>query len=103
MANSYPSFTTGQVPSASDWEGYFGGKVDAANGSADSLTITGTCAGSPTWSALHTFNAGVSVVSILSAALAGSASYANDTAAAAGGVPVGGFYRNGNFVMVRLS
>lgn len=30
-------------------------------------------------------------------------SYANDTAAAAGGIPVGGVYRNGNFIMVRLT
>ena len=28
--------------------------------------------------------------------------YADDTAAAAGGVPVGGLYRNGNFVLIRL-
>jgi hypothetical protein len=31
------------------------------------------------------------------------AAYANDAAAAAGGVPVHGFYRNGNAVMVRLA
>ena len=29
--------------------------------------------------------------------------YANDTAAATGGVPVGGLYRNGNFVQIRLT
>jgi hypothetical protein len=34
--------------------------------------------------------------------LAASASYANDAAAAAGGVPIGGFYRNGSIVMVRV-
>jgi len=32
-----------------------------------------------------------------------STSYANDTDAAAGGVPVGQIYRNGNFLMVRLT
>jgi hypothetical protein len=32
-----------------------------------------------------------------------SPSYDNDTQAAAGGVAVGSVYRNGNFVMVRLS
>lgn len=32
-----------------------------------------------------------------------SPSYANDTAAAAGGVQLGDVYRNGNFVMVRVS
>jgi hypothetical protein len=32
-----------------------------------------------------------------------SLNYADDTAAAAGGVPLGGLYRNGNFVLIRLS
>jgi hypothetical protein len=31
------------------------------------------------------------------------ANYLNDAAAAAGGVPVGGFYRNGSVVMVRVA
>ena len=31
------------------------------------------------------------------------ATYANDTAAATGGIPVGGLYRNGNFVQIRLT
>jgi hypothetical protein len=35
--------------------------------------------------------------------LQGGTSYANDTDAATGGVPVGGIYRNGNFIMVRMS
>lgn len=37
------------------------------------------------------------------ATLASGPSYANDAAAAAGGVPIGGVYRNGNFVMIRLT
>lgn len=36
-------------------------------------------------------------------ALAGSTSYANDAAAAAGGVQIGALYRNGSAVMVRVS
>ena len=35
--------------------------------------------------------------------LASGPSYANDAAAADGGVPIGGIYRNGNFVMIRLT
>ena len=35
--------------------------------------------------------------------LAGLQNYANDTAAAAGGVKVGGMYRNGSALMVRVS
>lgn len=35
--------------------------------------------------------------------LASAPSYADDTEAAAGGVAIGSPYRNGNFIMVRLS
>jgi hypothetical protein len=35
--------------------------------------------------------------------LASGTGYANDTDAAAAGVPVGGIYRNGNFIQIRLS
>ncbi len=35
--------------------------------------------------------------------LQSSASYADDTAAAGGGVPIGGLYRNGNVVQIRLT
>ena len=31
-----------------------------------------------------------------------SLDFANDTAAAAGGVPLGGLYRNGSFIQIRL-
>jgi hypothetical protein len=36
------------------------------------------------------------------ASVSSSLNFADDTAAAAGGVPLGGLYRNGNFVMIRL-
>lgn len=35
--------------------------------------------------------------------LAASPGFANDAAAHAGGVPIGGFYRNGNLVQVRVT
>lgn len=35
--------------------------------------------------------------------LQASASYANDGAAASGGVPIGGFYRNGSVVQIRVT
>jgi hypothetical protein len=31
-----------------------------------------------------------------------SLNYADDAAAAAGGVPLGGLYRNGNFIAIRI-
>lgn len=33
----------------------------------------------------------------------GLSNFANDTAAASGGVPVGGLYRNGSVVMIRVT
>ena len=51
-----------------------------------------------------TFRAGSTTVgTIASTTLPGSASYANDAAAAAGGVAVGSFYRNGSALMVRVA
>lgn len=35
--------------------------------------------------------------------IANSAGYANDLAAAAAGIPIGGVYRNGNFLVIRVS
>lgn len=37
------------------------------------------------------------------ASVSSSLNFADDTAAGAGGVPLGGLYRNGNFVMIRLT
>jgi hypothetical protein len=36
-------------------------------------------------------------------AVSQSLNFANDAAAAAGGVPLGGLYRSGNFILIRLS
>jgi len=35
--------------------------------------------------------------------VSGSLNFINDAAAASGGVPLGGLYRNGNFIMIRLT
>lgn len=40
---------------------------------------------------------------LVSVGLKGSPSYVNDTAAASGGVPLGGFYRNGSNLQIRVS
>ena len=45
----------------------------------------------------------VIITNLISATLAASTSYANDAAAAAAGVVVGQFYRNGSSVQVRVS
>ena len=79
---SSPGFVTGQVPTATQWNGYFAGKADATGGTIDTPTVTGA---------------------ILMTTLAASTSYANDAAAAAGGVALYQLYRNGNLVQIRLS
>jgi hypothetical protein len=40
---------------------------------------------------------------ILAHVLKNSASYSNDSAAAAGGVPIGGLYRHGSVVQIRIT
>ena len=40
---------------------------------------------------------------VVLANVSSSLDFANDTAAEAGGVPLGGLYRNGNFIMIRMS
>lgn len=40
---------------------------------------------------------------VVLSSVSSSLDFANDSAAAAGGVPLGGLYRNGNFVMIRIS
>ena len=69
-------------------------------------------AGIPDWggrlvtqlqAALTGISATVGTLSGASAKLATSTSYANDAAAAAGGVKVGQYYRNGSVVQVRVS
>jgi hypothetical protein len=82
MANGNPGFTFGQIPTPAQWNALFTTKVDAEAGTADNLTLTSAT---------------------LASTLQASASYANDAAAAIGGVAVGQFYRNGNVVMIRMS
>ena len=63
----------------------------------DSLTFANT--GSNTFSGNQTVTTGYVILSQVSSSL----NYADDTAAAAGGVPLGGLYRNGNFILIRIT
>jgi len=73
---------------------------------ADNVLATGQPGGAITAARLRQLMEDM-IVSYLnlpgSVTLASSPSYDDDTGAAAGGVPVGGVYRNGNFLMIRLS
>ena len=69
-------------------------------------------AGIPPWggrlvlsiqAALTSLSGSIATLTGASAKLAASTSYANDAAAAAGGVAVGQFYRNGSVIQVRVA
>jgi len=63
-----------------------------------SLKVTGSVElGAPTQSILKTTGEYVYLPKVF------ATSYADDIAAAAGGVPVGALYRNGNFIQIRLT
>jgi hypothetical protein len=46
----------------------------------------------------HTIQSGYVILQQVSQSL----NFVDDTAAAAGGVPLGGLYRNGNFIVIRI-
>jgi hypothetical protein len=54
------------------------------------------------WVQLMLFVGSQNVMAVIGETLQASSSYANDAAAAAGGVPVGGLYRNGSVIQVRI-
>ena len=66
----------------------------AANSITSSLQVTGNSS----YSGSQTFTTGY----ILLAQVSQSLNYEDDTAAAANGVPLGGLYRNGNFIAIRI-
>jgi hypothetical protein len=66
--------------------------------SATSLTGSIQVTGNSTYSGSQTVTTGYVVLTQVSQSL----NYADDTAAAAGGVPLGGLYRNGNFIAIRI-
>ena len=48
-------------------------------------------------------NANLTASYAILASVSSSLNFVDDVAAAAGGVPLGGLYRNGNFILIRLS
>ena len=77
--------------SASYWSGSIASASYAFNATSASYAVTA--------SSLNPITNSYVILSQVSASL----NFVDDTAAAAGGVPVGGLYRNGNFILIRLS
>jgi hypothetical protein len=78
------SFTNTGIITAQGFSGSFTGSISGSN-----ITSTGFIASS----------SGYIILSQISASL----NFIDDVAAAAAGVPLGGLYRNGNFVLIRIS
>jgi hypothetical protein len=70
--------------------------VQLLNGTGSS---TFAVTGSNTFTGNQTVSNGYIILTQVSASL----NFVDDTAAAAGGVPLGGLYRNGNFILIRLT
>jgi hypothetical protein len=83
---------------------FLGGSISIGKQSAATagyiLDVTGSAliSGSVVMSGSFTQN-GFKILTAVSQSL----NFANDAAAAAGGVPLGGLYRSGNFILIRLS
>lgn len=73
--------------------------VTGSNTVSGSLSVTGGATFSNTGSNTATIENGYVILTEVSQSL----DFANDTAAAAGGIPLGGLYRNGNFIQIRVS
>jgi hypothetical protein len=78
----------------------FSGINGAPNATTASYALTATSASfASTASYLNPIQSSYVILSQVSASL----NFADDDAAAAGGVPLGGLYRNGNFILIRIS
>ena len=73
--------------------------VTGSNTVSGSLSVTGGATFSNTGSNTATIENGYVILTEVSQSL----NFADDAAAAAGGIPLGGLYRNGNFVQIRVS
>lgn len=100
-ATEKSNFVTGQYNTASQpYQSVFGQYADATRNK--SIFVIGV--GSDNTNRDNAFEV-VDTVNpiIIMEGLKNSSSYADDSAAATGGVPVGGLYRNGNDVKIRLT
>jgi hypothetical protein len=50
-----------------------------------------------------TFDYSGSTGAVILSQVSSSLNFTDDTAAATGGIPLGGLYRNGNFIVIRLT
>jgi len=83
-----------------------GGSPNAASASyatTASYAISASAAVSSSYAATASYLSPVTSGYVVLSQVSSSLNFADDAAAAAGGVPIGGLYRNGNFILIRLS
>ena len=75
------------------------------NGGGSSLTTGSTYPITSSWSLNSDTSSYVNPLNqiVILTKVSASLQFIDDVAAAAGGVPLGGLYRNGNFILIRLN
>jgi|688.fasta_scaffold333953_3 hypothetical protein len=113
-ASAFAGDGSGLTGVTGDWDGSLNGNASITG----SLTVTAGITANLTGSVLGTAATASYVTTAQTASyvttaqtasffdvvnyVAGLGEYADDTAAAAGSVPVGGLYKNGNFIQIRI-
>jgi uncharacterized protein YuzE len=93
MVGSYKTFKADDI--TADGTLLVKGSTTLGDNSADTTTISGSLLVS---GSSHTIQSGYVILQQVSQSL----NFVDDAAAAAGGVPLGGLYRNGNFIVIRI-
>jgi hypothetical protein len=93
MVGSYKTFKADDI--TADGTLLVKGSTTLGDNGADNTTISGSLLAS---GSSHTIQNGYVILQQVSQSL----NFVDDTAAAAGGVPLGGLYRNGNFIVIRI-
>lgn len=83
-AQSTPSFTFGQVPTATQWNTYFGGKVDTTNGVLNNPMITGGVISTATLNTVTLNNPIITGLTLNGLALTGALSTSNTMSGSGG-------------------
>jgi hypothetical protein len=95
-ASAFAGDGSGLTGVTGEWDGSHNGNASITG----SLTVTAGITANLTGSVLGTA-ATASFFDVVNY-VAGLGEYADDAAAAAGSVPVGGLYKNGNFIQIRI-
>ena len=97
-ANRVDQFLSNTGSFSGSFNGNFTGSLAGTSSYATTASYAASASYALTSSYLNPITTGYVILTQVSQSL----NYADDTAAAAGGVPLGGLYRNGNFIAIRI-